>query len=219
MTQAEPEAERARLSRGRKAIVVVGVVALALGIAAAITVPTVSATARGQVLAYQDARPVTCQDQEPGYFPEDEIDFTGDETIVRSVQLTPGLNCELRVLVSNTSSLPVEITGLSVPGLGWGSANGAVAVDVDGEEFSKIEAYDANLRFTHAYPLAPDETTVFRVHLAFNDVGACMGEGNTVTHHTAPDISVAALGAESVQEGQPGGFALVGTVDSSVGCG
>jgi len=221
VTQTQPETGTTRriFTARRKAVVALSFVALALGLAAAITVPTVSAVARGQVLSYQDARAITCQDQEPGYFPEPENGASSDDTIVRSVALTPELNCELRVLVSNTSSLPAEVTGIAVPGFGWGSANGAFAVDVDGEEFDKIEDYDASLRFAHAYPLAPGETHVFLVHLVSNPSQSCMGEGNTVTHHRAPDILVSALGTESLQAGQPGGFALTGTVDSSTGCG
>lgn len=198
-----------------------GLVSLTLGVASAIIVPKISAAARGQVSSYQDARSISCQDQKPGVYPEFTEDNDPAEVYVPSIDLTSSMNCELRFFVSNHSTLPIDLTGVSLPMSGPFNSNGGLAVDFDGEAFNSSPGdVDAEMHLDRPHRLEAGETATFSVHLKLNTANVCMeGEDAAVIYPRAPDIFVSAWGFESLEEGLSGGYALTGTKDSGAGCG
>jgi len=212
-------------SSTRRAIVIGGWIALGLGVASWITVPSVAAIASSQVISYQDSLPILCSDQVPGIAPplEDAQDISTidrDETYFQSMELTPDLDCTLRYFVTNNSAIPVEITGTRLTLAGPFASNGILATRMANRESFDIESddADANLKFRSADTLQPGESLSLRVQLEFNPLESCMSEGYGAAITTAPAIYVSVLGIESLQKGLPGGYGLVGTTESMSGC-
>jgi hypothetical protein len=203
-------------------VVVAGFIAVGLGVAALIAIPSAAAVARSQVISYQDARPIACSNQDASVVPTPGGDTASvDDTYYSAITLTSGIDCSLRFFVTNNSLVPTRVTGVELGLLNPNDGSALSVAGINGELTSDIAPNDGPARLTADYDLMPGETQFFEMELDFAPDTMCMqpGDGGFTYLRQAPTVLVSALGIEGPREGLPGGFAMVGSDDTAFECG
>lgn len=146
-----------------------------------------------------------------------------DDVTLPAIVLSPDLDCTLRFRASNNGALPLEITEITIPMLGPGTGGSVEAIRLDGDFGSEAprigsglepDDIDATFEFGEGLSLEPHESVLFTATLAFSPDG-CSSEDATTYMGRAPDATVTALGISGAREGSTGGYAFIGTPDSS----
>ena len=200
----------------RGTLIVLGSVAM-VAVLAGVAVATVATMSRESLSIQLDDSPFSCAS---GIATDWESD---DEVILPAIVLTEDLDCTLRFRASNDGALPVDVTRITIPMLGPGTGGSVKVVQLDGDfgsatprEASNVEPddIDAVLQLAEPLSLDPGESMLFTATLAFSPDG-CTGENSTTYMGRAPDATVTALGIAGTRDGTAGGYAFIGTADSS----
>ena len=195
---------------------VVAIIVAVLVVAGAVWVG-VAANARDSVAIYLDGTPFVCETGIAEPYASDE-----DETVA-GIRITNDLDCTLRFHASNASDFAVELTSITIPLAGPTTVNGASVVQLDGDistvfplprDEDQVTGRDAILDLESPLVLEPGESTSFAASLKYS-LGSCVSPGGAMIVENAPIATVSALGISGERDGQRGGYAFIGTADSS----
>ncbi|GAA4755278.1 hypothetical protein GCM10025783_30570 [Amnibacterium soli] len=177
---------------------------LVAGLVAVVTWQVVAWQARDAVVVGADARPFICTRGSTVAASEGDDPADPGDRYTTALELTRGLNCDLRFVVSNTSALPVRVRSVQLPLLGPESGLPVHATALDGGFFIAA-ARPANDRLDARFIVpgagleipAGDQVVLF-ARLRWKNDG-CTAAGSTTSTDNSPAVTVSVLGIDGVR--------------------
>ncbi|WP_213817101.1 hypothetical protein [Glaciihabitans sp. dw_435] len=199
--------------RKRLTLTIIGFSALALGLAALVSVIAWHSTAAAQraaVLVYPDARAYIC---DAGTTLLAGWDEGSDATFSQSVASTKDMDCDLRFHVVNTGTATVELASATYILMGPDTGVSAMIDRIDGQPpVAGGNRSDARQVMPYPESIEPGEEYLLVAHMIFNPNG-CDSEGGFETFDS-PIVTISALGLSGTRQAGYGTYSISGTPDS-----